>query len=155
MAETELTTVDLYQQALEAAAKLPGDTADFSPAARPRAGFWERAASRLSLLLGSALAVVVSLMALGYFNAAKDSVSARAKKSNNAIDWLLWFGGAKQDQTFERYLRDTTEKSREEWEEQYRKSPISQFSREGIDWSKARSDFKLAPAFSSQPPHKN
>jgi hypothetical protein len=150
MGESNLTTVDLYEQALAAAATLPGDDADFIPAARPRVSGWERLASRLSLVMGAALAIVVAIMALGYFHSAKDSVSARAKKSNNAIDWFLWFGGAKNDQTFEKYLRDTAETGREEWDERYRQSPMSQFSREGMDWSKARSNFNLSPSFPAQ-----
>jgi hypothetical protein len=154
MGESKLSTVDLYEQALAAAASLPGADAHSVPAARSGVSRWERAVSRLSLVMGAGLVVVIAIMALGYFNSAKDSVSARAKKSNSPIDWLLWFGGAKQDQTFEKYIRDTTAKSQEEWDERYRNSPMSQFSREGVDWSKARSNFDLPPTFPTQSPEK-
>jgi hypothetical protein len=50
-------------------------------------------------------------------------VNARAEKSTHPIDWLLWFGGAKEDETFEKFVTDTIEKNQAEWDEILRESP--------------------------------
>ena len=103
----------------------------------------ERVTSRLSLVIGAALVISVTILAVGYFTLAKDRVSARAKKSTHPLDWLLWFGGAKEDQTFEKFVKDSTKKSQKEWEERYRNSPAYQFNPEGVDFK--RIQWKLEP----------
>lgn len=79
--------------------------------------------SRISMFVGSALAVCLLLLAVGYFAAAHRRVSARADESTHPIDWLLWFGGAEDDQTFEKFVNDSIEQSQREFEEQLRNSP--------------------------------
>ena len=111
----------------------------------------ERLPSRLSLVLGAALAVAVTILAIGYLTSARDRVSARAKHSTHPIDWLLWFGGAKPDQTFEKFVKDTTAKSQREWDEKYRNSPAFQTEFEGVDWSRRQGALNPAPSFTKPP----
>jgi hypothetical protein len=107
----------------------------------------ERLTARLSLLIGGVLVVCVSLAALGVFMSAKDRVDSRAKHSTHALDWLLWFGGAKDDQTFEKYLKDTAEKNQREWEEKLRDSPVYQFDADKIDWKRAQWKIEPVPLY--------
>lgn len=58
-------------------------------------------------------------------------------KAASPVDWFLWLGGAKSDQTFEKYLTDSAKKNQQEWEERYRQSPMYQFKGMGpIDVNK-------------------
>ncbi|MGD9723185.1 MAG: hypothetical protein AB7O59_17770 [Pirellulales bacterium] len=159
LSDSQLTTAAYYAQALEAqraAAQADAPPTATSPApltemlSAPPAGAWERVTARLSLFVGAALAVSVMLLAIGYFAAARDRVNARAKHSTHTLDWFLWFGGAKDDQTFEKFLTDSAEKSRREWEERYRESPAYQANPQGVNWR--NSQFKFEPAPLYKPP---
>ncbi len=48
-------------------------------------------------------------------------------KSASPIDWFLWFGGGKSDQTFEKFVKDTAKKNPLDLEEKHRQSPMYQF----------------------------
>jgi hypothetical protein len=48
-------------------------------------------------------------------------------KAASPLDWMLWFGGAESDQTFNKFLKDSAAKNQQEWDERYRQSPMYQF----------------------------
>ena len=102
---------------------------DGSPelSAPPAARGLEHITSRLSWIIGGAGAVCALILILSWFGLARDRVNARAEKSTSAIDWFLWFGGAKEDETFEKFVTDTIEKNQTEWEEILRESPAFNF----------------------------
>ena len=136
VSELNLTTAQYVNQAHEA---------DDAATSRPAVGALERFTSRLSLLIGTALAIGVTLVAVGYLASVREHVSARAEKSTHPLDWLLWFGGAERDQTLEKYINDTTAKSKREWDEQYRKSPAYLEDPQGIDWKRVQWKHKFSP----------
>ncbi len=75
----------------------------------------------MSWIAGGAVVLCLMVFATGYF--AGDG----SKKRTNPIDWFLRFGGAKSDQSFEKFIRNTATMKTIDWDEQYRKSPMYQF----------------------------
>jgi hypothetical protein len=147
MSESNLTTAEYLEHMHEAREAMTADGSIAASPPAPAAGACDRVASRLSLVVGVALAVSVTVLAIGYLTAARDHVSARAKKSTHPIDWLLWFGGAKEDQTFEKFVKDNSAKSKQEWDEKYRNSPAYQVDPEQMDWRRGQWKFAPAPSF--------
>ena len=122
MYDSNLSTAKYLTQTDEPDDAAPDDNSpEASPA--PAAGGFEHLTSRLSLVIGGAAAVCVLILVVGWFTVARDRVNARAEKSTSPIDWFLWFGGAKEDQTFEKFVTDTIEKNQAEWDEILRESP--------------------------------
>jgi hypothetical protein len=76
-------------------------------------------------------------------------VNARAEKSTHPLDWLLWFGGAQDDEAFEKFVTDSAEKTKREWDERLRDSPLSRFDPEDLDWSRTKWKLEPAPTFSN------
>jgi hypothetical protein len=136
VSESNLKTAAYYQAACEAQADEMPEVG--RPSARrgvdPSAA--ERLMSKLSLYVGGGLAACVAVAAVGYFVAAGNRVNDRAKESTHPIDWLLWFGGAKDDQTFEKFVNDAIEESQRDFEEQMRSSPAYQEYPQDFDWSR-------------------
>jgi hypothetical protein len=136
MSESDLTTAAFCPPLDEADWEATSVESLVHPCPASTVSGWERANARLSRVLAFAIVVIATVLAIGYVKSARSSASARSKKSTSPIDWLLWFGGAKPDQTFEKYIKDTTEKNQREWDEKYRDSPASKLGQGGIDWSK-------------------
>jgi hypothetical protein len=101
----------------------------------PPSSILPRIMSRLSLVVGAAVLICITILAIGLVKSTRDRVSARAKKATSPIDWMLWFGGAKEDQTFDKFIQDSAERSQREWDERYRESPVYKLGPNGIDWS--------------------
>jgi hypothetical protein len=129
MPESHLTTATFFEQGEEARAA--GAEAEAQVATHPEAsalGAWAQASSWISVVVAGAVIACVTVLAIPYLTA------ARSQKATHPIDWFLWFGGARSDQTFEKYLRDSSEAYRREWEESYRKSPAFQLDRDYTNW---------------------
>jgi hypothetical protein len=95
--------------------------ADSTPATPLRAGTWEKAAAWVGVGVAGLVVVCLALIAVPMLTGIK------MPKAASPIDWWLWLGGAKSDQTFEKFVRDTATKSRQDWDEKYRQSPMYQF----------------------------
>jgi len=68
--------------------------------------------------------------------------SAASGKKTSPIDWLIRLRGGKPDQTFEKWVRGSTEANQQEWKEIYRKSPAFQLDPEHQNWH-----FEPPPSF--------
>lgn len=77
----------------------------------------QRVTTWISVFVGAAAVACIVALAVPYLS------EANAHKPTNVLDWWLRFGGAKPDQTFERFLEDRMDASQREWEEAYRNSP--------------------------------
>jgi hypothetical protein len=88
---------------------------------RARTASWEKAAAWIGVGAAGLVVVCLALIALPYVTGIK------LPKAASPIDWWLWLGGAKSDQTFEKFVRDTATKNQNDWDEKYRQSPIYQF----------------------------
>ena len=104
----------------------------------PAESAWARASQWTSLVVAGALIVCIAVIAIPYLTA------SGSWKAGNSIDWLLRMGGARSDQTFERYLRESSEKSQREWEERSRNSPIQKLDPGITNWKVEQ--FKFEPA---------
>lgn len=143
MSDSNLTTAKYLEQTDEAGGATTAGVLNAAAPGVPMTGVWQRIVSRLSLVVGVALLICVTILAIGFVKSARDRVSARAKKATSPVDWLLWFGGAKEDQTFDKFLKDSSEKSQREWEERYRQSPAYQFDPNGANWSDVQSKLEV------------
>jgi len=133
MSESNLTTAVYYEQEQEARAAAE---ADASSVTRPRVlptSRWEHATSRISLIIAGVLAVCLAVLGIACLSAARDK-TAQAKRATYPIDWLLRFGGAKPDQTFQRFIKDSTERNDREWEDRYRDSPAYKHRSQPVPW---------------------
>ncbi|HTQ40062.1 MAG TPA: hypothetical protein VMJ32_13640 [Pirellulales bacterium] len=122
MSEIELKTAK-YIEALDEnqnssiipAIAQPGEYPHSAGASINRAIRW------ISLGIGGAAILCLVLLAVPWLK------GIGLPKSANVMDWWLWLGGAKSDQTFEKALRDSAAKNQQEWEEKYKQSPMYQF----------------------------
>jgi hypothetical protein len=124
MSESQLITTKYLQQAEEARAATSAaqsETVEELHEPRTSTDAWAKASSWISLIGGGAVAVCLLVFAAGYF------IGDGTKKKTYPIDWFLRLGGAKSDQTFEKFVRDSAINSKVDWDEQYRKSPMYQF----------------------------
>jgi hypothetical protein len=122
MSKIELKTAKLFEAA-------DGDTiagfvsssgADSTPATPLRAGTWEKAAAWVGV--GAGLVVVcLALIAVPMLTGIK------MPKAASPIDWWLWLGGAKEGQTFEKFVKDTAKRQDNWWDTNYKQSPMYQF----------------------------
>jgi len=150
VSESNLTTAAYYQERDEASdVALAFEPMIAPPPVEPSTSGLARTISLVSRMVSFTLVVAITFVAVRYITAARDSLSARSKKSTHPIDWLLWFGGAKKDQTFEKYLRESAEKSQREWDEKYRESPAYQLRQQPVDWSNMQSKINVSPSFST------
>jgi len=88
----------------------------------------QRATTWISIIVGAAAVICIVALAVPYLS------EVNAKKPTNVLDWWLRFGGAKPDQTFERFLQDSMEENQRQWEEMYRNSPAYQFNQNQTQW---------------------
>lgn len=122
MAEIPLKTAKYFESAEE---NEVGQTDAPMQPQSSRPGFetaaWERASKWISLVVGGAVAVcIVGILVTSL-------TGIHLPKSASPIDLWLWFGGAKSDQRFEKFVHNVGEGNQNEWEERYRQSPMYQF----------------------------
>ncbi|HEY2761097.1 MAG TPA: hypothetical protein VGI75_10145, partial [Pirellulales bacterium] len=86
-----------------------------------RAAAWEKAAAWIGVGAAGLAVLCLALIAAPYVTGVK------LPKSASPVDWWLWIGGAKSDETFEKFVRDTATKNQIDWEEKYKQSPVYQF----------------------------
>jgi hypothetical protein len=125
MADVELATAKYVQQAEQARAEAAAAQPAPTPAPR-RPRTWEHAASYVSIVAAGAVLICVAAIAVPVLT------SDAPKKQSNPIDLILRFGGAKSDQTFEKFLNDSIETSQREFEEKFRNSPAFEFDPEQL-----------------------
>ena len=122
MSDSELTTAKYFQQIEAARSTATAEQIDLpQQERRTTTDAWAKASSWISLIGGGAIAVVLLVFAVGYL------VGDGSKKKTYPIDWFLRLGGAKSDQTFEKFVRNTATTNKLDWDEQFRKSPMYQF----------------------------
>jgi hypothetical protein len=121
MAEVELASSKYLQQAEQARAEATAAAPPPPPQPPKKKNGWENMASYTSVIAGAAALICVVAIAIPIIN------SAASHRPKNAIDMMLRFGGAKEDQTFEKFLKDTVESTHREIEQQLRNSPGYEF----------------------------
>ena len=88
----------------------------------PKGQSLQRATTLISIFVGAAAVACVLGLAIPYLS------QLNKEKPTNVLDWWLRFGGAKSDQTFEKFLRDGVESNQREFDEMYRNSPAYQLN---------------------------
>jgi hypothetical protein len=104
------------------AAALESDSAATEPRGYRTPKGLQPATTLLSIFVGAAAVVCVLGLAIPYLS------QLNKDKPTNVLDWWLRFGGAKSDQTFDRFLRDAAETNQQQWDEMYRNSPAYQLN---------------------------
>ena len=87
----------------------------------PRTSGWESAAGWIGVGVAAVAVACVAIVAVPMLSGIK------RPKSTSPIDLMLWLGGAKSDQTFETFLKDTATKNQIDWGEKNRQSPMYPF----------------------------
>jgi hypothetical protein len=144
MAETPLKTAKFLEQAAENEAGFTDQSLQGAMGeGRSAIDTWQRAATWMSLMLGAAVVVCIAGIAISSL------AGLKLPKSAYLIDWWLWFGGAKTDQTFEKFVRDASTKNQDNWDELYRQSPAYQLKDlQGVQFNQSPM-FNQSPAFGS------
>lgn len=115
-----------YDQANTAAVESESAAANEACGYRPPKGqALQRATTLLSIFVGAAAVACALGLAIPYLS------QLNSEKPTNVLDWWLRLGGAKSDQTFEKFVRDTAESNQRQWDEMYRNSPAYKFSNSG------------------------
>jgi hypothetical protein len=98
---------------------------------------WQRASTWVSVIAAGAVVLCLAVFAVSSFT------GLHLPKSGNMMDWWLWLGGAKSDQTFDKFLKDTAAKNQRDieanfkapalqvdttWVNQFNQSPTMQFN---------------------------
>ena len=107
------------QATLEADSAAADEASGYRP---PKGQSLQRATTLISIFVGGAAVVCVLGLAIPYMS------QLNKDKPKNVFDWWLRLGGAKSDQTFERFLQDSIESNQREFEEMYRNSPAYQLN---------------------------
>jgi hypothetical protein len=144
MAEVELASSKYLQQAEQARAEAAAAAPLPPPQPPKRKNGWEHAASYTSVIAGAAALLCVVAIAIPIIN------SAAKHRPKNAIDMMLRFGGAKEDQTFEKFLKDTVETTQREFEQQLRNSPAYEFDPDKLRSALDDMNFDYSPSNSKQ-----
>jgi hypothetical protein len=122
MSGIELKTAKYFESPEDELTATSGTTTDQSSSLRESStASWERVTKWISLGAAGLVILCLVLVAVPYVT------GIRLPKSASPMDWWLWFGGAKSDQTFEKFVRDTATKNPMDWDEKYRQSPMYQF----------------------------
>jgi hypothetical protein len=120
MSETKLQTAAFFQPESEAALATADPNLDQSAELNAsKTGDWERLSTWVSV--GAAGAVVLCLAIF----AITSITGIHLPKDANGLNLWLWFGGAKSDQTFEKFLKDTAAKNKRDVEANFQSSPVS------------------------------
>jgi hypothetical protein len=120
MPTTELTTAKYFNDPQPP--QQPGLTDTPEPAASQpsSAGILAAANSYLTLVVAAGFLICVTIVAF------PDLKSAWSERPKNVLDLWLRFGGAKPDQTFEKFIIERTEADQRQWAEMYKNSPAYQ-----------------------------
>ncbi len=125
MPDVELQSAKFFQQQnepqVESGAGDSSDVSGLSEVAASKPVAWEKVAAWMGVGASGLVVVCLALIAVPMVTGIK------LPKSASPIDWFLWFGGGKSDQTFEKFVKDTAKKNPLDWEEKYRQSPMYQF----------------------------
>ena len=122
MSGIELKTAKYLESPEDELTATSGTTTNQSSSLRESStASWERVTKWISLVAAGLVILCLVLVAVPYMT------GIRLPKSASPMDWWLWFGGAKSDQTFEKFVRDTATKNQMDWDEKYRQSPTYQF----------------------------
>jgi hypothetical protein len=146
MSESNLTTAAYYEQAEQARSAAETDTSRAPSTPVFSTPLWERAASRFSLIVAGLLVAGAAALGVACFKGVPDKTT-RAKKTSSPVDWLLWFGGAKPNQTFESFITDSMQRSEREIEDQLRNPPAYNLRSQPTNWQ-----IKPAPIFKNPAP---
>jgi hypothetical protein len=144
MAEVELASSKYLQQAEQARAEAAAAAPPPSPEPPKKKSGWENAASYTSVIAGAAGLICVVAIAIPIIN------SAASHRPKNAIDMMLRFGGAKEDQTFEKFLQNTVEATQRDFEEQFSNSPDFEFDPDRFRAALDDMNFDNGPSSSNQ-----
>ena len=121
MPEIELKTAKLFEQQNEPTTETGAANGGDSSGTQAKTAAWEKAAAWTGVV---ALGLVVMCLAL---IVVPTVTGIKLPKAASPMDWWLWLGGAKSDQTFEKFVRDTATKNQVDWDAKYRQSPMYQF----------------------------
>ena len=133
-----------FDQANSATLESDSTTADQTCGYRPHKGqSLQRATTLISIFVGAAAVACVFGLAIPYLSQLNE------EKPTNVLDWWLRFGGAKPNQTFEKFVQDGVESNQREWEEMYRNSPAYQFNNSGM-YQFNQSQWQFQPAQNSK-----
>jgi hypothetical protein len=136
MAEHELTSAKYLALVDESLAAAATGSADATQPPSSPVGGSARVSGWTSLIAAGAVIACLVAVAIPYI------IAARSQKATSPIDWLLRFGGARPDQTFEKWVRDSATANQHQWDEMYRKSPAY-----GVDPSKMNWHFEPPKSF--------
>src|SRR5262249_57737050 len=112
---------EAYFDQANAATLEPDSAADECGYRAPRGQTLQRATTLVSIVVGAAAVACVLGLAIPYFS------QLNSQKPTNVLDWWLRLGGAKPDQTFEKFLHDAAESNQQQWDDMYRNSPMYKF----------------------------
>jgi hypothetical protein len=85
----------------------------------------QRATTLISFFVGATAVACVLGLVIPYLS------QLNSEKPTNVLDWWLRLGGAKPDQTFEKFLHDAAESNQQQWDEMYKNSPAYKFNSSG------------------------
>jgi hypothetical protein len=132
MSETGLSSAKYYNESDPPIVTDDGGSSpvpQFTPP-KPSGGFAMVSATRwISIAAGAMVVICGAVLAYPYLTAPK------SKKPTNAFDMFLRFGGAKEDQTFEKWLTDSLEASEGEWDKIQSESPAFKFDPNQVRWN--------------------
>ena len=119
MSETKLQSAAFFQEFEEhlAATSEAGEPTSHAAASTIRL---ERIALWISRGAAGAVAICVTILAVSFI------AGIQLPKAISPMDWWLRFGGAKPDQSFQKFINDAVSKNQVDFAESYRKSPMYQ-----------------------------
>jgi hypothetical protein len=140
MTPTNLTTAKFYQETAGEAEVPKFDAAHIAvldeypnPKHGAPATSGERMMRWLSITMAVAVIVCVTVVAVPYVA----SVSSHAPK--NPIDWWLRLGGAGQDQTFQKFVKDAATKQQQEIQAQFHPAIEGTIDLQNLNWQPLQS----------------
>jgi hypothetical protein len=107
------------QATLEADSAAADEMSGYRP---PKGQSLQRMTTLISIFVGGAAVICVLALAIPYLS------QLHKDRPTNVLDFWLRLGGARSDQTFERFLQDSIESNQSEFEEMYRNSPAYQLN---------------------------
>ena len=113
---TEEPERDVANAAAQEQTAEPSAEVAFRPASR-----LEQAAAWTGVAVAGLVVICLALVAVPMITGIK------LPKGTSPVDWWLWFGGAKSEQTFDKFIKDAEAKNQQDFAEMYRKSPMYQF----------------------------
>ena len=125
----ELKSAQYFQTSSDSPVALESEPTEPIAPKRSPVETWQRVTSYTSAVAALALATCLIAVGIPYITSA---LSGRPK---NPIDWMLRLGGAKSNQTFEKFVRDAATTPALDFDEMYKKSPMYQFKDNPIQFN--------------------